>query len=128
MNTILEQSIAGRRRRRTRSDEFKADAVAACMQPGISMAAVAMSRGINANLLRRWVREAEVQPPAVAADLSCAPMPALPKPAFVPLPMPAAAVPQDICIELRRGAMSIAVTWPSSAAAECAQWMRELLR
>lgn len=29
------------------------------MQPGISMAAVAMSNGINPNLLRRWVREAE---------------------------------------------------------------------
>ena len=128
MNTILEQAIGGRRRRRTHSDEFKADAVAACMQPGISMAAVAMSREINANLLRRWVREAEVQAPADAPNLSPASRPALPKPAFVPLPMPAAAAPRDICIELRRGALSITVTWPSSSAAECATWMRELLR
>jgi len=120
VNTILAQAIDGRRRRRTHSDEFEADAVAACMQPGISMASVAMSRGINANLLRRWVREAEGQPAAVAADLSPASRPALPKPAFMPLPMPAAAAPQDICIELRRGAMSITVIWPSSAAAECA--------
>ena len=42
------------------------------MQPGMSMAAVAMACGINANLLRRWVREAEMgrgserqKPPAV---------------------------------------------------------------
>ena len=128
MNTIPKQAIAGRRRRRTHSDEFKADAVAACMQPGISMAAVAMSREINANLLRRWVREAEVQSQAVAVDLSPASRPVPPKPGFVPQPMPASAAPQNICIELRRGALSITVTWPSSSAAECANWMRELLR
>ena len=38
---------------------FKAEAVAACRQPGVSIAAVAMSRSVNANLLRRWVVEAE---------------------------------------------------------------------
>jgi transposase-like protein len=30
------------------------------MQPGMSMAAVAMAHGVNANLLRRWVRDAEM--------------------------------------------------------------------
>ena len=34
----------------------------------------------------------------------------------------------DIRIELRRGPTSITVTWPSGAAAECAMWLRELLR
>jgi hypothetical protein len=34
----------------------------------------------------------------------------------------------DIRIELRRGATSITVNWPAQAAAECAAWMRELLR
>jgi transposase len=111
----------GRRRRRLHSDEFKADAVAACMQPGVSMAAVAMSRGVNANLLRRWVRLAESQPES--------PLPA-PPPAFMPvqLPPPAPAPCGDIRVELRRGATTIAVAWPTAAAAECAAWMRELLR
>ena len=62
MNTIPEQVIDGRRRRRIHSDAFKANAVALCMQPGMSMAAVAMANGINANLLRRWVRIAEAGP------------------------------------------------------------------
>ena len=53
MNTIPEQAVGGRRRRRLHSDEFKANAVASCMQPGISMAAVAMANDVNANLLRR---------------------------------------------------------------------------
>lgn len=55
VSTIPEQTVVGRRRRRKHSDEFKANAVASCMQPGMSMAAVAMAHGINANLLRRWV-------------------------------------------------------------------------
>lgn len=36
------------------------------MQPGMSMAAVAMAHGINANLLRRWLHEAELGCSAVA--------------------------------------------------------------
>ena len=58
MNTS-EQTSMVRRRRRSYSEEFKADAMATCLQPGMSMAAVALSRGLNANLLRRWVVEAE---------------------------------------------------------------------
>lgn len=48
-----------RRRRRTHSSAFKAEAVAACSKPGASIAAAAMERSINANLLRRWVDEGE---------------------------------------------------------------------
>ncbi|PND37943.1 hypothetical protein C1O66_10665 [Paucibacter aquatile] len=50
---------------------------------------------------------------------------------FVPLslPAPAATVPmEDIRIELQHGATAVTVTWPASAAGECAAWMRELLR
>ena len=50
----------GRRRRRTHSSAFKAEAVAACRKPGASIAAAAMERSVNANLLRRWVVEAEL--------------------------------------------------------------------
>ena len=64
VNTILEQAVGGRRRRRLHSDEFKANAVASCMRPGMSMAAVALANGVNANLLRRWVRAAEMRPGA----------------------------------------------------------------
>lgn len=43
VNTISNQQAGPRRRSRLHSDEFKAEAVAACAQPGMSMAAVAMS-------------------------------------------------------------------------------------
>jgi transposase len=35
---------------------------------------------------------------------------------------------EDVRIELRRGPTAITVVWPVTAAAECADWMRELLR
>lgn len=100
------------------------------MQPGMSMAAVAMANGVNANLLRRWVREAELRPGADLSQPRAAPKPRVlaPPAAFVPMELPAKGAASDIRIELRRGTTSIAVTWPTDAATECAAWMRELLR
>ncbi len=130
MNTISEQIADGRRRRRLHSDEFKANAVAACMHAGMSMAAVAMANGINANLLRRWVRAAEM---SIDSELPRAlPTPKRPatgtSAAFVPMQLPAKAQAADIRIELRRGATLVNIAWPVAQAGECAVWMRELLR
>ena len=129
MNTISNEVSAGRRRRRNHSAEFKAQVVAACGQPGVSIAAIAMANGVNANLARRWVIASErgdrVQVAAVAAGVA--------SPAFVPLQLPlqptdSDPAPAEIRIELRRGATAINVSWPCTAAAQCAAWMRELLR
>lgn len=123
VDTIEARPVVGRRRRRLHSDEFKADAVAAATQPGVSMASVALARGINANLLRRWVREAEVLPAKALAKATPA------APAFVPVHLPDPVTPDgEIRIDVRRGATTITVAWPMAAAAECASWMRELLR
>jgi transposase len=123
VDTIEQQPSPGRRRRRLHSDEFKADAVAAASQAGMSMASVALARGINANLLRRWVREAELPQAMVTAQ------PAAAASTFVPVRMPEpVAQPAEIRIDVRRGATTITVSWPMAAAAECAGWMRELLR
>jgi len=40
------------RRNRRHSPEFKARVIAACLQPGVSIAAVALVNGLNANYLR----------------------------------------------------------------------------
>ena len=130
VNTIPNDAADGRRRRRLHSDEFKANAVSSCMQPGMSMASVAMANGVNANLLRRWVREAELRPGGDRPDAPVATSapPRAATPAFVPMHLPARSVAQDIRIELRRGATSVTVTWPADAAADCAAWMRELLK
>ena len=84
-----------------------------------------MAHGVNANLARRWVVDAERRGEAQPAS----PETAVAQPAFVPLRLPSAeSVPRDIRIELRHGSTTVNVSWPSAAAAECAAWMRELLR
>jgi transposase len=93
------------------------------------MASVALTNGVNANLVRRWVLESDAasnrsQPPnSTTKSLSVTP-------SFVPvqLPTPMPPAPTDIRIEVTRGATQVAVTWPATAASECAAWMRELLR
>jgi transposase-like protein len=41
--------------RRIHTPEFKASVLAACRQPGASVAAVAMANGVNANVVRKWL-------------------------------------------------------------------------
>ena len=48
----------GRDGRRRYDPESKARLVAACLEPGISISGLALSHGINANLLRKWVKDA----------------------------------------------------------------------
>ncbi len=134
----MDTSIAlsqGRRRRRIHSAGFKAHIVAACCKPGVSSAAVAMANGINANLVRRWVKEAEIgaarEPGSTAGQPEKTRPAAPPSPKFLPLSLPnpvSAPVATDIRIELQRGATTVTMTWPVGAASECAAWMRELLR
>ena len=116
-------------RRRRHSAAFKAEAVRACMHPGVSIAAVALHYRLNANLLRRWVADHEPQQPdaGISADQ---PMP-IKQAEFVPLQLnlgDAAVSTPDIVIEIRRGANMVTERWPVSAAAECATWLQEWLR
>lgn len=106
MDTIPDQQAALRRRRRLHSDEFKADAVARCMQPGMSMAAVAMTHGSNAKLLRRWVRVAELRPLGIALDKPATRdiEASATQPLFIPVSLPPSAVAPPVAnipIELR---------------------------
>ena len=110
-----------RKTRRRYGAQFKAMVLAQCDEPGASVAQVAMSHGINDNVVHRWRH--------LARDGKLA----APKPSeFIALPMPVAPVSSptsaNITVELRRGAVTMTVTWPSSAAADFAHWTRELLR
>ena len=121
-----------RRRRRTHSAEFKAKVVLACRQPGVSIAAVALANGLNANLLRRWVVTEEQTPSVRSMKTAQAALPrsSVENRTFIPIQLERSAVTtaQAITIELRRGATVVKVDWPLAAAAECAGWLRELLR
>jgi transposase len=129
--------LPSRRTRRRHAPEFRERVVQACRQPGVSIAAVALANGLNANMVRKWVIDAEARPArAPTADLGgSTPVgdkqtPSAPA-SFLPLALRATAAPMpadEIRIELQRGDTAIKVAWPSSAAADCAAWLRELLR
>lgn len=124
--TMEENSEVQATRRRRHSAAFKAEAVTACMQPGVSIAAVALHYRLNANLLRRWVAAQEELEGAEQARQSMI----IPTAPFVPLQLGAAdtTAPQDIVVEVRRGSVLITLRWPLSAAAECASWLHGWLR
>jgi len=125
------------------------------MHPGVSIASVALARGLNANMLRRWVHDAEqlrpssgrrgvegcdgVAPKAVTAAPSCGfvqlPMPVQPAPAVPPQATATSPPPEhvtndasSIVVEIQRSQTSVHITWPTSAAAHAAAWLREVLR
>ncbi|MFT7773712.1 IS66-like element accessory protein TnpA [Roseateles sp.] len=108
--------------RRRYSELKKAQVLAECSEPGASVAKVAMAHGINANVVHRWRQLSHGQATTGLANTS----------EFIALTLPAptesSAVAPDVRVELRRGPLSITVTWPVSAATELAAWTRELLR
>ena len=127
MNTY-GMDLMGRRRRRRHSSEFKAAVVRECMRPGVSIAAVALAHSLNANMLRKWVIDAEsaLPPKPKAAPAQDMPVP-VPSPTFVPLALPAPTV-RDIRVELQRGGTTVTLVWPAAAARDCAAWLSEWLR
>ena len=56
MHIMDKQVVRAPRRRREHSAEFKRDLVARSLESGVSVAAIAMDNGINANLLFGWRR------------------------------------------------------------------------
>ena len=102
-------------KRRSYQKALKAQIVAQCSQPETSIAGVALSHGVNANLVHKWIRQAERQAPVA--------------PTFVPVALPA--VPSSgrhIEIHLSRGPAQATVQWPVSEAGACVAWLREWLR
>lgn len=108
--------------RRRYSADFKAQVVGECNTRGASVAKVAMSHGINTNVVHGWRKLAR---DAGAASAVC------PR-EFVPVVLPAppmqSVAERGIEVELRRGTLTMKITWPSSATADFAGWTRELLR
>lgn len=108
---------AKRRTRRRHDAELKRQVLAECAAPGASVAQVAMSHGVNANLVHKWRRTAHpVEEPAGTTFVPVAVAAAVSEPA------------QFVELELKRSGVSVRVRWPMSAAASCAAWLREILR
>ncbi len=117
------------RRRRHHPEEFKRTVIEACCEPGASVAGIAMANGVNANQVRRRMRERDIEVPKrrLLTPVTQA-MPAT-APEFVQVPMvPAEAESRDIRIEICQGNAAIKVDWPVQASGDCAAWLRDWLR
>ena len=106
--------------RRSYSKSFKAQVIQECAQPGASIASIALSHSLNANLVHKWIR---VQAQKIT------PL----QPAFIPLPMQldvanSYAASSNICVEIQHPRGTVKVNWPSENAAACATFLRDLLR
>jgi transposase len=76
--------VTGTRRdgRRRYDEESKRSLARACLQPGVSLAGMALKHGVNANLLRKWVVNQQLGP--AVPDVPDLPD-AAPLAAFVPV-------------------------------------------
>lgn len=122
--------------RRRHDAELKAKVLAACGVPGASVAAVARAHELNANLVHKWRRGqgaavVERATPVTGVIATAGEFVALALPSPLPSPSPTPTLPPapaDIRIEVKRGATTVVVIWPTSAAGACAAWLRELVR
>ena len=83
-------------------------------------------RPVNANLLRRWVGEAEraIEAPRTSAQPKALQRPPTEAQRFVPVAHDKPAVSEARSrIEVCGGATTVIVEWPTSAARECAEWL-----
>ena len=124
---MIEERVVLRRRY---SAQMKASVLEQCAAPGASVAKVAMSHGVNANIVHRWRKLERCGALATAATSATSASVNQSAIQFVPLGVSAQPSP-DIRIDLRRGTTSMAISWPVAAASDCAAWMctwmRELL-
>jgi transposase-like protein len=102
------------RQRSSYPKPFKAQVVQECLQPGATLSSVAISHGINANVIRKWLPLYRDQSPAAL-------------PAFVSLrPTPKRQTEAVAIIELSLGEQMFTVKWPTSDPEGCARFVRGL--
>jgi transposase-like protein len=106
--------------RRSYSKSFKTQVIQECAQPGASIASIALSHSLNANLVHKWIRVQTQKSMAL-------------QPEFIPLPMQLAgansqAASSNIYVEIQHPRGPVKVNWPTESAAACATFLRDLLR
>lgn len=102
------------RQRSSYPKPFKAQVVQECLQPGATISSVAISHGINANVIRKWLPLYRDPSPVTL-------------PAFVPLrATPKRQAEAWAIIELPLGEQSITVKWPTFDPEGCARFVRGL--
>lgn len=111
------------RRRRQHAPEFKRGLVALC-RPGISISAVALAHGVNANLLRRWIHQYRNELPAAPAASKPSKLVAV----QVDLPTQISARDDAIEIDIKKHSAHISIRWPGNQAQAFGLWLGAWLK
>jgi len=122
--------LPGRRERRRHSPEFKRQVIEACLQPGVSIAAVALANGLNANFVRQWVKVHRERALAGQAEETCLAVrgPVTRVPVTLAAEPGPGLPPLEIRLDVRCGGTTVQMAWPVEAAGSLGQCLRELLR
>ncbi len=113
MNEIIPKPVAKRRRY---SKAFKARILAACEQPGASVAGVALANDLNTNLVHKWRR--------LARDKSSTSSPSSVDFISIPLATSSTTVSADATVVLEVD--HIKIHWPLSHIDRAVAWLRLL--
>ena len=133
-SSLAPSERVGKRTYRRHTPEFKARVVAACREPGASVAEIALAHQLNANRVRRGLKDPPEgapregfggQPRASVGRCGETRSATLVPVAIVSEEGPVAA---PIEVEICRSGMVVQRRWPVASAGFCVQWLRDLLR
>ena len=131
MDAILPLQATPRRRRK-HSPQFKATVLAACQQPGVSVAAIARQYDLNDNIVHKWLADARrnTDPKPSTLTNSRDASPASPALTFMPIQIEDAPIPVSAPIRLhfRQGERDLTIEWPADKAQACLAVLQVLLR
>ena len=116
------------RKYRRHSEEFRKQIIKACLQPGVSLAAVAVANQLNTNMVRTWVkayRELRGDPPLTRRSEQT---PDEPAPMMVPIRIREPDTEARIRVSVRMADREVEIHWPIDDARTCLQWLHEVLR
>ena len=106
--------------RHSYSKSFKAQVIAECAQADTSIANVALTHNVNANLVHKWIRVSTQK--NLAQQTAFIPVKATPPIATHQV------LPATIQIEVPYSKGVVVVSWPAESAAACSAFLRDLLR
>ena len=122
---LKQRLVVGRKQdgRNCYDPQAKRELVEACLRPGVSVAKLALTHGINANLLRTWISNYQRQ---LLAGVSLQPSAAMPA-AFIPVMAVSAQrspiTPPELAARLPNG---VRLEWSALPADQLAQVLRLL--